>query len=140
LGGAHSGVGGLTGRVITSPSGVVTNVRVMATQSQVSSDVVNLATQLVSQAMFDGQRIPLCPPEKVCAETLLLCRVLGLREKSLDELARLAVSGLITPRMRRLCRVGSVDVRVGRRAGSGLGEEPQTSGAGNVGATNAAVA
>jgi hypothetical protein len=80
----------------------MTNVRVMLSQSQVSSDVVNLATQLVNQAMFDGQRIPLCPPEKVCAETLLLCRVLGLHWKSLDALARLAVSGLTTPRMRRL--------------------------------------
>jgi hypothetical protein len=80
----------------------MTNVRVMSSQAQACSDVVNLATQLVNQTMFDGQRIPLCPPEKVCAETLLLCRILGLHEKSLDALARLAVSGLITPRMRRL--------------------------------------
>jgi hypothetical protein len=74
----------------------------MLSRSEVSKNVVNLAMQLVNQAMFDGQRIPLCPPEKVCAETLLLCRVLGPHGKNLDALARLAVSGLITPRMRRL--------------------------------------
>jgi uncharacterized protein DUF6895 len=111
--------------VIAFPSGVMTNIRVTLAQSQASSDVVNLATQLVNQAMFDGQRIPLCPPEKICAETLLLCRILGLHEKSLDALARLAVSGLVTPRMKRLSEsdpwmcgsVGGLGVALARSLG-----------------------